>query len=112
MFIIELDEEVHNAMISDCSVYPSEDEVILEPNTRLEVVSVYRGGNGLKVIQLKQLKPTDPIVPYVFASALTSDKVFASMLFTRVVDFSFSPPPLPVVEVSAGSDVCVCVVRV
>ena len=37
LFVIDLDEEVDNAVISDCSVYPGEDEVLLEPGTRVEV---------------------------------------------------------------------------
>ena len=70
MFSIELDDEVHNAIISDCSVYPAEDEVILEPNTVLEVSSVYDGGSGLTVVQMKQLRPLDPIIRYLFSQVI------------------------------------------
>ena len=64
LFAIELDDELHNPIISDCSVFPSEDEVLLEPSTRVEVLSVFPAGNGLTIIQMKQLKPRDPIIPY------------------------------------------------
>ena len=64
LFTIDLNSEVHNSMISDCSLFPSEDEVILEPNSLLEVVGTYPAGNGLTMIQMRQLMPVDPIIPY------------------------------------------------
>lgn len=55
--------------ISHCSLYPQEREVLLPPNTRLEVFGCFDGGGGLTVLQLKELPSIDPIKEF---SAVTS----------------------------------------
>ena len=63
LFTIELTtdraREIH--LYSD---YPDEKEVLLPPNSRFVVVSVYAPGGGLVNVHLREVAPTDPILVY------------------------------------------------
>ncbi len=51
-------------VITKFSLVPSEAEVLLPPNSRFKVVSQLDAGNGLVIIQLKELPPKDPIIDF------------------------------------------------
>jgi len=51
-------------IITKFSLVPSEAEVLLPPNSRFKVVSQFDAGNGLVIIQLKELPPKDPIIDF------------------------------------------------
>jgi len=51
-------------LISALSLFPQESEVLLPPNTRLEVVATLDGGSGLAIVQLRELEPSDPILRF------------------------------------------------
>ena len=51
-------------IITNFSLVPSEAEVLLPPNSRFKVVSHFDAGNGLTIIQLKELPPKDPIIDF------------------------------------------------
>ena len=51
-------------IITEFSLVPSEAEVLLPPNSRFKVVSHFDAGNGLTIIQLKELPPKDPIIDF------------------------------------------------
>jgi hypothetical protein len=51
-------------IITKFSLVPSEAEVLLPPNSRFKVVSQFDAGNGLIIIQLKELPPKDPIIDF------------------------------------------------
>lgn len=61
MLTIELTEKVARK-ISDFSLFPNEDEVLLPPNVCLEVVSRFDAGHGLTMVQCKQTETIDPIL--------------------------------------------------
>lgn len=66
IFSIELNKEHNRARsIKQFSLVKSEDEIILPPNSRFEVVSHLRVGAGLVMIHLKELMSLDPILPFV-----------------------------------------------
>ncbi len=51
-------------VITKFSLVPSEAEVLLPPNSRFKVVSQFDAGNGLVIIQLKELPSRDPIIQF------------------------------------------------
>ena len=51
-------------VISMFSLVPSEAEVLLPPNSRFKVSRQLDAGNGLVIIQLKELPPKDPIIDF------------------------------------------------
>jgi len=46
----------------DCSSVPSESEILLLPGTYFEISNVYDSGNGLHIIELKELDPPIDII--------------------------------------------------
>jgi len=72
-------------IITKFSLVPSEAEVLLPPNSRFKVVSQFDAGNGLIIIQLKELPPNDPIIHFDAVPSVTS-ALFSS--------FSLSVPAL------------------
>jgi hypothetical protein len=50
--------------ISACSFYKKEEEVLLPPNSRFIVESLFRSGDGLIIIHMKELVPLDPIIVF------------------------------------------------
>jgi hypothetical protein len=50
------------------SAFPAENEVVLPPNTRLQVVNVYSPAPGFNIIQLKEMKSKDAILDLSIAS--------------------------------------------
>jgi hypothetical protein len=68
--------------ITKFSLVPSEAEVLLPPNSRLKVVSQFDAGNGLTIIQLKELPSLDPIIDF---DALPSSPAPAPTPAPRVV---------------------------
>lgn len=65
IFSIELHKEQNRARsIKQFSLVKSEDEIILPPNSRFEVISHLRAGSGLVIIHLKELPSMDPILPF------------------------------------------------
>ena len=46
----------------DFSLFPSEDEVVLPPNVRFEVESVFDTGNGLVILQCQQVECLDMLL--------------------------------------------------
>jgi hypothetical protein len=71
LFMIELTtnraREIH--IYSD---YPDEKEVLLPPNSRFVVVSVYAPGGGLVNVHLREVAPTDPILVFGSLDAATA----------------------------------------
>jgi hypothetical protein len=63
MFNIELTSGRARS-IAKFSLVPSEGEVLLPPNSRFKVMSHMNAGNGLLIIQLKELPPTEPILDF------------------------------------------------
>jgi hypothetical protein len=59
-------------IITKFSLVPSEAEVLLPPNSRFKVVSHFDAGNGLTIIQLKELPTKDPIIEFDAALSSTS----------------------------------------
>jgi hypothetical protein len=55
--------------ITKFSPVPCEAEVLLPPNSRFRVLDQLDAGNGLVIIQLKELPPNDPIVDFDALSA-------------------------------------------
>ena len=51
-------------VISMFSLVPSEAEVLLPPNSRFKVLGQLDAGNGLVIIQLKELPSRDPILDF------------------------------------------------
>jgi TPR repeat protein len=51
-------------VITKFSLVPSEAEVLLPPNSRFKVLGQLNAGNGLVIIQLKELPPKDPIIDF------------------------------------------------
>ena len=62
LLTIELTEPVGRNVL-DFSLYPTENEVLLPPNTSFEVVSHYDAGHGLIMVQCKQTETIDAILP-------------------------------------------------
>ena len=50
--------------ISQISLVPSEDEIILPPNSRFDVVSVLVSADGRVDVHLKEITPLDPIMTF------------------------------------------------
>ena len=68
MLQIELTEPVGRD-VRDFSLFPSENEVLLPPNCRFQVVgSAFAAGGGLEIVQLKQIKSLDPILDFTSAA--------------------------------------------
>ena len=63
LFIIEL-TTTRARNVSQYTFYPGEEEVILPPNTRFEVISKGDFGNGLYHVHLRELPPVDPILEF------------------------------------------------
>ena len=49
-------------MIQRYSLLPSEQEVLLPPNSMFEIVGVLDAGNGMALIQMREVAPRDPIL--------------------------------------------------
>jgi TPR repeat protein len=64
LFTIELTTS-RGRDITAFSAYPGECEILLAPNTRFRVTASFDAGNGLKMIQLIEILPTDPIIDFV-----------------------------------------------
>jgi hypothetical protein len=56
-------------VISMFSLVPSEAEVLLPPNSRFKVLGQLDAGNGLVIIQLKELPSHDPIIDFGMSAA-------------------------------------------
>ena len=67
LMTIELTEPVARE-VGDFSLYPTENEVLLPPNMCFGVVSHFDAGNGLIMIQCKQMETIDPILNMLPAS--------------------------------------------
>ena len=76
-------------LISELSLFPQESEVLLPPNTRLEVVATLDGGGGLTIIQLRELEPSDPILRF-------GGRASATVAPTTTPASTPSSTPLPV----------------
>jgi hypothetical protein len=74
-------------VITKFSLVPSEAEVLLPPNSRFKVVSQFDAGNGLVIIQLKELQSLDPILDFDMPAALAPLQLPPH----------FPPPSLPAV---------------
>jgi hypothetical protein len=51
-------------VIAKFSLVPSEAEVLLPPNSRFKVLGQLDAGNGLVIVQLKELPSRDPIIDF------------------------------------------------
>ena len=51
-------------IIDQYSYFPQEREVLLPANTRIQVVAIFNAGGGLTQVQLKEVKPLDPILVF------------------------------------------------
>ena len=51
-------------VITKFSLFPSEAEVLLPPNSRFKVMGQLDTGNGLVIVQLKELPSRDPIINF------------------------------------------------
>ena len=56
--------------ISRISLVPGEDEIILPPNSRFDVVSVLVSADGRVDVHLKEITPLDPIMTFPVISTL------------------------------------------
>jgi len=61
LFQLELTEHLGRDL-RDFSLFPSENEILLPPNTQFEVVSRFDAGHGLTMVQCKQVDADDEIV--------------------------------------------------
>lgn len=61
LFTLELTESVGRDL-RDFSLFPSENEILLPPNMQFEVVSRFDAGNGLTMVQCKQVEADDAIL--------------------------------------------------
>ena len=102
LFTIELTTS-RARLISELSLFPQESEVLLPPNTRLEVVATLDGGGGLTIIQLKELEPSDPILRFggrasatTVAPTVTTTPVPAPLPSAAGGTSSTPPPPPPI----------------
>jgi hypothetical protein len=86
--------------ITKFSLVPKEAEVLLPPNSRFRVLGQLDAGNGLVIIQLKELPPKDPIVDFDAVSAAAGHvsvapaPAFASVSVSASAS-SFAPSPAP-----------------
>ena len=91
LFEIELTTEDARS-IAPYSHNPDEKEVLLQPNTRFEVTGVVDGGNGLTVIQLKELPCRDPIL--LLHEQLTMDPPVKLPKSSSNVSLTVEEPPV------------------
>jgi len=95
LFMIELTtdraREIH--IYSD---YPDEKEVLLPPNSRFVVVSVYAPGGGLVNVHLREVAPTDPILVFGSLDAATATTT------TTAMPPSMPSPPSPIGATSSA----------
>lgn len=63
MFQLELNSPVARD-ISQFSLYPNERELLLPPNVLFEVLSILNCGNGLHIIQCRQIDAEDMLLEY------------------------------------------------
>merc|ERR1719272_2175672 len=61
LFQLELTERVGRDL-RDFSLFPSENEILLPPNMQFEVVSRFDAGNGLTMVQCKQVEADDELM--------------------------------------------------
>jgi hypothetical protein len=75
--------------ISEFSMVPREREILLPPNSRFKVMSNVDAGNGLTIINLKELPPLEPILD--FNTGLFVSSFFQSSSQAPPVDPTPSP---------------------
>ncbi len=71
-------------VISMFSLVPSEAEVLLPPNSRFKVLGQLDAGNGLVIVQLKELPSMDPIIEFD-----------SMLLVSAAAPATPAPPPKP-----------------
>ena len=83
--------ECHSAKsIKQYSFYPEEEEVLLPPARQFQVMGCLNQGNGLHIIQLKEIQPKFPLINPVPQPSTISSKPKQK---------SISTPPSPVKQV-------------
>jgi hypothetical protein len=78
-------------IITKYSLVPSEAEVLLPPNSCFKVLGQLDAGNGLVIIQLKELPPNDPIIE--FSSPLSSSATASALASSSNVSAADAAPP-------------------
>ena len=71
LFHVELTSDRARS-ISEYSFHPDENEVLIPMNTPFEVLGVLNAGNGLTIINLKELPVTDPVFEFAAGSAAST----------------------------------------
>lgn len=61
LFQLELTEQLGRDL-RDFSLFPSENEILLPPNMQFEVVARFDAGNGLTMVQCKQVEADDELI--------------------------------------------------
>jgi hypothetical protein len=99
-------------VITKFSLVPSEAEVLLPPNSRFKVMGQLDAGNGLVIIQLKELPSRDPIIDFdaaaaaaTAAPAIVSSSAPAAAAAARPLSH-LSPPDVALIVRAAPHAVC------
>ena len=76
--------------IKQYSYYPDEEEVLLPPARHFQVTGCLEQGNGLHIIQLKEIQPNFPLINFLHQPTTISSK--ASPLPVEQVPKTVTPP--------------------
>ena len=77
--------------VKSFSFYPEEEEVLLPPGRQFQVIGCLRQGNGLHIVQMKEIQPKFPLINPVPQPSRTSSKSQPQPIAKQ--------PPVPVEKV-------------